>query len=84
MNISTIGYLLKLLDREGVPRSLSIPFLIRAQGLKIQDVVDQAGCHRSLFGMVLRGERRPPPALRDALKESLGIDLWDETEGGDR
>jgi len=84
MNTNTIGYLLKLLDREGVPRSLSIPFLIRAQGLKVRDIVKQAGCHHSLLGEVLRGERRPPPGLRDALEKSLGIDLWDETEGGNQ
>ncbi len=77
MNTSTIRHLIDLFDKEGVPRSLGIPFLIHAQGLKIQDVVDQAGCHRSLFGMALRGERRPPPDLRDVLKELLGTDLWD-------
>ena len=80
MNTSTINHLIKLFDKEGVPRSLSIPFLIHAQGLTIQDVVNQAGCHRSLFGMALRGERRPPPGLRDALKELLGTDLWGRAE----
>ncbi len=77
MNTSTISHLIELFDKESVPRSLGIPFLIRAQGLSILELAQRAGCHRSLAGMVLRGGRRPPPGLRDALKEILGVDPWD-------
>ena len=69
--------LLETLCRHGIPLTLSVPFLIRAQGLRVQELAQQAGCHRSLVGMVLRGERLPPPGLRDALKEILGVDPWD-------
>jgi len=68
--------LLRVLCQHGIPLTLSVPFLLRAQRAGIQETADLAGCHRSLFRMTLEGRRTPPPALISVLEEKLGCDPW--------
>lgn len=76
MRTQTIEQLLSILNQEGVPISLSVPFLVKARGLEIKELARRAGCHRALVGMALRGDRTPPVTLRRAVKDVLGVDPW--------
>ncbi len=77
MNTESIKQLLRIFELEAVPLSLSIPFLLRAQGLSVQNVADRAACPRDWVVSVLKEEREPTSALRCAFEDLLGVDPWD-------
>ncbi len=69
--------LLETLCRHGIPLTLSVPFLIRAQGLRVQELAQQAGCHRNVLRMALEGRRNAPAKLKNSLRNLLGCDPWE-------
>ena len=77
MKITETKQLLETLCQHGIPLTLSVPFLIRAQGLAVQEVASSAGCHRNVLRMALEGRRKPPVKLREAVRKLLGCDPWE-------
>ena len=77
MKTNEAKQLLETLCQHGIPLTLSVPFLIRAQGLRVQELAQRAGCHRSVLRMTLEGRRNAPVRLREELRRQLGCDPWE-------
>ena len=56
---------------------MSVPFLVRAQGQRVQELAQQAGYHRNVLRMALEGRRNAPVRLREELRRYLGCDPWE-------
>lgn len=68
--------IVEFLAQRGAGLELSVPLIARLSGVRLEDVVQVAGCSRQLLYFALRGERTPSAALRGAMLEVLDIDPW--------
>lgn len=71
---------LSVLSRAGVPLVLSVPMLVRARGVALKKVLEEADCHRSHLHACLRGRYQPNFRMRGAMRLLLGCDPWTEFE----
>lgn len=71
---------LAALLRAGVPLVLCVPMLIRARGVALKDVLEEADCHRSHLHACLKGRYQPNRRIRVAVTHFLGCDPWAEFE----
>jgi hypothetical protein len=78
MSISTDAArrLFEQMSAEGIPLTLSVPFLIRVRGWRVQYFCRDIGIHRGYFNALLHGLNTAPLSIRMACRKNLGLDPW--------
>lgn len=64
----------------GTPVYHTVNFVCRVRGVKLGEFLKELGYNRNYLNLTLRGERRPPADLKEAVVKWLGIDPWLYTE----
>jgi hypothetical protein len=63
-----------------IPVYQTVNFVCRVRGVKLGAFLKSLGYNRNYLNLTLRGERKPPADLKEAVIKSLGIDPWLYTE----
>ena len=73
--------LLQILKDADVPLHKAVALLCELADTSLAALARQAGCRRNSAYAAMRGEFAPPQALREAMREVLGVDPWAVYEG---
>ena len=76
-----LGELLQILKDADVPLHKAVALLCELADTSLAALARQAGCRRNSAYAAMRGEFAPPQALREAMREVLGVDPWAVYEG---
>lgn len=83
MSISTDSakQLFEQMSAQGIPLFLSVPFLIRVRGWRVQYFCRDIGIHRGYFNALLHGLNTAPLSIRMDCRKKLGFDPWQQNAG---